>query len=140
MRAGATSYAAPMSDVHYLLMSAALTWVMIMAAAELHTPTWTRAGARLAFGNRELLPERSPLAGRAERAARNMVDNMVLFMAVFVAARAVGSDPTDGAAIFFFARLAYFVAYLAGVVIVRSVIWGVSLVGLVWIALGALGV
>jgi uncharacterized MAPEG superfamily protein len=72
-----------MTDVHYLLLSTGLTWLMIMAAAELRTPTWTRAGARLAFGNRALLPDASPLAARADRAAKNMIENMVLFVALF---------------------------------------------------------
>jgi uncharacterized MAPEG superfamily protein len=128
-----------MTDVHYLLLSAALTWVMIMVAAELHTPTWTRAGAKLAFGNRKALPAASPLAARADRAAKNMLENMVLFVAVLVAARAAGSDATTGASIFFFSRLAYFFAYLAGIVYLRSLLWGASLVGLLWIGLAALG-
>ncbi|MBC7974506.1 MAG: MAPEG family protein [Myxococcales bacterium] len=127
-----------MTDIHYLVFSAVLTWIMIMTAAELHTPTWTRAGAKLAFGNRDHLPERSPLAARADRAAKNMVDNLALFVALFVAARAAGADPTTGAAIFFFSRLSYFALYLAGVVLVRSLAWGVSLLGLGWIALAAL--
>lgn len=127
-----------MTDVHYLLLSTALTWIQIMAAAELHTPTWTRAGAKLAFGNRESLPEPSPLAGRAARAARNMVENMILFVALFVAARSAGAEPTGGAAVFFFARLAYFLAYVAGILYVRSLLWGVSLVGLAWMAADAL--
>ncbi len=127
-----------MTDIHYLVLSAVLTWIMIMTAAELHTPTWTRTGAKLAFGNRAALPERSPLAARADRAAKNMVDNLVLLVALLVAARAAGGDATPGAAIFFFARLAYFPLYLAGVVIVRSLAWGVSLVGLGWLALAAL--
>jgi uncharacterized MAPEG superfamily protein len=129
-----------MTDVHYLLLSTGLTWLMIMTAAELRTPTWTRAGARLAFGNRGALPEASALAARADRAAKNMLENMVLLVAVLVAARAVAADATTGAAIFFFARAAYFVVYLAGIPILRSVIWGVSLIGLGWIALAALGV
>jgi uncharacterized MAPEG superfamily protein len=129
-----------MTDVHYLLSSTVLAWLMIMAAAELRTPTWTRAGARLAFGNRETLPEASPLAARADRAAKNMLENLILFVALFVAARAAGADPTTGSAIFFFSRLAYFGAYLAGIVYVRSLLWGVSLLGLAWIGLGALGV
>src|SRR5688500_4905347 len=103
-----------MTDIHYLVLSAVLTWIMIMTAGELHTPSWTRAGAKLVFGNREVLPERSPLAARADRAAKNMVDNLVLFVALLVAARAAGADATTGAAIFFFARLAYFGLYLAG--------------------------
>ena len=128
-----------MTDVHYLLMSVALAWIMIMTAAELHTPTWTRAGAKLAFGNRETLPERSALAGRADRAAKNMIENLILFVALFVAARAANVNVTFGAAVFFFARLAYFFVYLAGVRYLRSAIWGLSLVAMAHIGLSAAG-
>ena len=123
-----------MSAEHYLVLSVLLTWLMIMVAAEAHTPTWTRQGARLAFGNRDQLPERSAFAHRADRAAKNMLENMVLFIGLFVAARSTGADPELGAAIFFVARVVYFVLYLAGVAYVRSVVWMVSLLGLAHIA------
>ena len=128
-----------MTDVHFLLTSVALAWIMIMTAAELHTPTWTRAGAKHAFGNREALPERSALAGRADRAAKNMIENLVLFVALFVAARAANVDVTLGAAVFFFARLAYFVVYLVGVPYLRSALWGLSLLAMAQIGLAAAG-
>jgi uncharacterized MAPEG superfamily protein len=117
------------TDIHCLVASAVLTWIMVMVAAELHTPTWTRAGAKLAFGNRDALPPASPLAARADRAAKNMLENMVVFTALVVAARAAGADASLGATIFFVARAAYFPIYLAGIVYVRSLVWGVSLVG-----------
>ncbi|MBP8806745.1 MAG: MAPEG family protein [Kofleriaceae bacterium] len=126
-----------MTDLHYLVSSIVLTWVMIMVAAELHTPTWTRDGRRLAFGNRGELPPPSPLAARADRAAKNMVENLILFLGAFVAARSAGADATTGAAIFFFARLVYFPVYLAGIVYLRSLVWGVSLVGLGWLLVAA---
>jgi uncharacterized MAPEG superfamily protein len=125
------------TDLHYLLLSVALAWIMIMVAAEAHTPTWTRAGFELAFGNRDGMPERTAFAARADRAAKNMLENLVLFVGLMVAARSAGADATAGAAVFFFARLAYFAAYLAGIVYVRSLIWMVSLVGLGWIGLVA---
>jgi uncharacterized MAPEG superfamily protein len=129
-----------MTAVHYLLASSVLTWIMIMVAAELRTPTWTRVGARLAFGNRAELPPASAAAGRADRAAKNMLENMVVFVGVFVAASAADSDPTIGSAIFFFARVAYFATYLFGVVYVRSLCWAVALLGIGWIGVGALRV
>ena len=111
-----------------------------MTAAELHTPTWTRAGAKLAFGNRDALPPPGPRAARADRAARNMIENMVLFVAAVVAARAAGADASLGSAVFFFARLGYFFAYVAGILYVRSLLWAVALLGILRIGLGALGV
>ena len=104
-----------------------------MVAAELRTPTWTRAGAKLAFGNRESLPEATPLAARADRAAKNMLENMVVFTAVVSAARMVGADASLGATVFLVARLAYFPVYLAGIKFVRSAIWLVSMLGVLHI-------
>lgn len=126
-----------MTDVHYVLATALLTWLQIMIAAELRTPTWTKAGARLAFGNRESLPAPSAMAARADRAAKNMLENLPLFLAFVLAAKMAGSDPTVGAAIFFCARLAYALVYLAGVIYLRSALWLVALLGLLWIGYGA---
>lgn len=107
---------------------------MIMVAAEAHTPTWTRHGARLAFGNREQLPERSAFAQRADRAAKNMLENMVLFIGLFAAAQSRGVNAELGCAVFFSARVVYFGLYLGGVAYVRSAAWMVSLLGLAHIA------
>jgi uncharacterized MAPEG superfamily protein len=125
------------SDVHCLIASAALTWIMVMVAAELRTPTWTSAGAKLAFGNREALPEATPIAARADRAAKNMVENMVVFTALVAAARFAGADASLGATVFLAARIAYFAVYLAGIAYVRSAIWAASLLGMLHIAVVA---
>lgn len=122
-----------MTDVHYLALSTVLTWIMLMVAAELRTPTWTREGRRHAFGNREDVPPPSPLAGRADRAAHNMMENMILFVPALIAARSAGADATGGAALFFFARLAYFPIYLVGVVYLRSLVYFVGLGGVAWL-------
>lgn len=122
-----------MTDVHYLALSTVLTWIMIMVAGELRTPTWTREGRRLAFGNRDEVPPPSRLAARADRAAKNMVENLVLLVAALVAARSAGRDATGGTALFFFARLAYFPAYLLGVVYLRSLLWAIALGGIAWL-------
>lgn len=134
----AAKYDHPVTDVHFLLLAVALTWLMIMTAGELHTPTWTRAGFKLAFGNRDQMPDRSVLAGRADRAAKNMLENMVLFIAVFVAAKSVTVNAAHGSAVFLLARVAYFGAYLAGIIYVRSVLWAIALGGLGWITLDVL--
>jgi uncharacterized MAPEG superfamily protein len=130
-------------DLHYLLLSALLAWLMLMTAAFLRNRGWTPEGVRLGLGNRDNIPDPTPLAGRADRASKNMLENLLLFTAVLVAARLAGADPdgtTLGAAIFFWARLAYWVVYLAGVQGLRSVIWAVGLGGIALIAWHALAV
>ena len=123
------------TDAHILVYSVLLCWIMLVTAALLKT--LGVGGVAAGFGNREDLPAPSPLAGRADRAARNTLENLVLFAALLVAAH-IGHASQDridlGARIFFFARLAYVPIYLIGITHVRTAIWIVSLVGLAIIA------
>jgi uncharacterized MAPEG superfamily protein len=128
-----------MTDLHYLALSAVLTWVMLIVASLLRTRSWTPAGAKVAFGNRDDVPEPSPLAGRAERAARNMLEGLLLFTALVAAVRLAGKPaPAGAAALFFWARVAYFGVYLAGVPYLRTLLWAGSVVALAQIAAAAL--
>jgi len=89
-------------------------------------------------GNREGLPEIRGWGGRAARAHRNMIENLVLFAALVLAAVAAGktNDMTlMGAQIFFWARLAYALVYIAGIAWLRTGVWAVSVVGLAMIFL-----
>jgi uncharacterized MAPEG superfamily protein len=120
-------------DLLFVAYSAALTWLMLLTASLLRAPAWTLHGMTFAFGNRDRPPEPNPLAGRAHRASRNMLENFVLFAALVLAAR-VGGVPSErlvpGAAIFFWARVVYFGVYLAGIAYARTAVWAVSVVGL----------
>jgi uncharacterized MAPEG superfamily protein len=130
-----------MTDVRYLVLSALLAWVMVMTASLMRSQAWTFQGIHLAFGNREAMPDAPPATARADRAARNMLENLLLFVAVFVGARLSGgeSSMTDrGAAIFFWARLAYFPIYLIGIPYLRTAAWGAALWGVGMLALQAL--
>lgn len=87
-------------------------------------------------GNREGLPEIKGWAGRAVRAHRNMLENLVLFVALVLVAMAAGktNDVTlMGAQIFFWARVVYALVYVAGVPWLRTGVWAVSVVGLAMI-------
>jgi uncharacterized MAPEG superfamily protein len=127
-----------MTDAKLLAIAAALTWVMILVAAMLRT----RGNVALMFGNRDNLPPPSPIADRAERAAKNMLENLVLFTAAFLAAKGAGASEWTvdrGAQIFVAARLLYFGLYLAGVKVVRTLAWGAGVVGIALLVAGALG-
>jgi uncharacterized MAPEG superfamily protein len=121
-----------MTDVRYVVLSVLLAWVMLMTASYMRSRPWTLRGLLLAFGNREAMPEPTPAAARADRAARNMIENLVLFVAVFAAARVSGGETgmtRGGAAVFFWARLAYFPLYLGGVRYLRTAAWAAALLG-----------
>src|SRR5688500_16096854 len=120
------------ADLHYLAYSAVLTWEMLMTASLTRAKAWTPKGFILALGNRDDMPEPSPLAGRADRAAKNMLENLVLFAVVVLVARLGGVAPDQiatGAAVFFWARVAYFLVYLAGIPYLRTVVWGAGMAG-----------
>jgi uncharacterized MAPEG superfamily protein len=109
------------------LAAAVLTWLMIITASMLRS----RGDLRVATGNRDNLPPASAVAERADRAARNMLENLVLFVALVVAVGGQGSSRALlGAEVFVFARLVYWPVYLAGIPVLRTAVWAVSIAGL----------
>ena len=66
-------------DLQYLLYSVILCFVQMLAAA---TFANQQVGLTALAGNREGLPELTGAAGRAQRAHRNMIENLVLFAAL----------------------------------------------------------
>jgi uncharacterized MAPEG superfamily protein len=118
-----------------VICTAGLTWLTAVLAMLLRARAWTPKGLMTAFGNRDNLEPASPLAGRAERTARNTLENFVLFAAIALVAHAAGAENarvTFGAEIFFWARLVYIPVYYAGIPVLRTAVWGVSIAGLVY--------
>jgi uncharacterized MAPEG superfamily protein len=110
-----------------------LTWATLLVASLLRAQAWTPKGLMVAFGNRDNLPEATPLAGRAERTARNTAENFMLFAALALVAHAAGADNAKvayGAQIFFWSRLVYIPVYYAGVTFLRTAVWLAGIVGM----------
>jgi uncharacterized MAPEG superfamily protein len=124
-----------MTTVQALVWSGILTLVMLVVQLTLCTKAWTPPGLMDAFGNRENLPTPSGMAGRADRAARNMIQGMVMFLTLVLAAHIAGkaSQAALGATVFFWARLVYWPLYLGGIVYLRTLAWIVSIIGLLLI-------
>jgi len=129
-------------DLHYLAYSAVLAFLMLITASFLRARMWTPKGFSLALGNRDDMPESAPIAGRADRAAKNMLENLLLFTVVVLVARLAGTAPEKiavGAAVFFWARVAFFFIYVAGIPYLRTAAWGAGVAGLILILLAAHG-
>ena len=120
-----------------LVYATILTFVAILLGAFLRNREWTAEGLKAGLGNRDDLPEETPLGGRAQRAAQNSIEALVLFTPLALVANAQGPAPEAllGAQVFFFARLAYLPVYLMGIIYLRSLIWAVGVFGLALIAL-----
>ena len=69
--------------------------------------------------------------GRATRALANFVENFVPFVALDLGLIVTGHHGGYGATLWILARAVYIPLYLFGVPYVRSVVWAVSLIGLV---------
>ena len=126
-----------MTDATILVLSATLTWLMLCTSSGLRIRAFQPGGVDRAFGNRADLPEPTPLAGRADRAAKNMVENLAMFVALVAAVHFAGKaseQATLGANIFFWSRLAFWPCYLAGITHLRTLIWLASILGMAMIA------
>lgn len=110
-----------------------LTWLSIIVASALRS----KGDMKLAIGNRDNLPEPTPLAARADRAAKNTMENFILFAVLALAAAIAAPDNERvllGAQIFFWARVVYLPIYYAGIPGVRTGVWAIGVVGLGLIA------
>lgn len=117
-----------------VIYMAILTWLTLMGGSLLRIKVWTWQGILYGVGNRDNLPEGTPLSGRAERTARNTLENLVLFSAIALVAHVEGitdASVEHGANLFFWARVAYVPIYYAGITWVRTVVWAIGVVGLV---------
>lgn len=122
-------------DLKFLVWATALTVLQMVVAAMTAT---LQVGLPTLAGNRENLPDLTGIAGRAQRAHRNMLESLVLFAALVLVAQAAGKANATtalGAEIFFWARLVYAIVYLVGIPWLRTGVWAVSIAGLVAIFL-----
>jgi uncharacterized MAPEG superfamily protein len=120
-------------ELSLLVWSVALAFVQVLVAVQ---GAMLQVGLPTLAGNREPLPEITGWAGRAQRAQRNMVENLLLFAALVLVAVAAGktNDMTLlGAQIFFWARVVYTAVYIAGIPWLRTGVWFVSAIGMILI-------
>lgn len=122
-------------ELNLLVWATVLTLVQAVIAVH---GALMQVGLPMLAGNREGMPEIKGWGGRAARAHRNMLENLVLFAILVIAA--VLADKTNGttllgAQIFLYARIAYALVYIAGLPWIRTGVWAVSVVGLAMIFL-----
>lgn len=92
-------------------------------------------------GNRDEAPPPTVMSARMQRALANMFEALVVFLPLAVLAVAIdrtGGWVNAGAAVFFFARVAYVPAYASGIAPLRSVVWSIGHAGLVMMVVGLL--
>ena len=116
----------------------ALALVNILWAGNVRTKQY---GSDWNMGARDAeMPPLNPLAGRLLRAQANLYETLPLFIAALLGAAMLdrfGWKTEVGASLYFVGRLIYLPLYAAGIPKIRTLIFGVSLVGLIlcWWAL-----
>jgi uncharacterized MAPEG superfamily protein len=120
-------------DLRWLLWSVALTFAQLVAVV---VAANSQVSTIELVGNRDPAPIFTGWAGRAQRAHRNMLESLPLFAALVLIAVFAGKANAMtliGAQLFFWARLAYWLIYLAGIPWLRTLAWIVSFAGLILI-------
>jgi len=120
-------------ELMLLVWSVVLAFVQVLIAVQ---GAMMQVGLPTLAGNREALPVMTGWAGRAQRAQRNLIENLVPFAALVLVAVAAGKTNNMtllGAQIFLWARVAYAAVYIAGIPWLRTGVWFVSVVGMILI-------
>ncbi|MDR5783327.1 MULTISPECIES: MAPEG family protein [unclassified Caballeronia] len=117
-----------------------LAWTLVLALVQVLLPAFVRSrevGLRYNAGPRDA-PARPPgrLSGRLLRAQTNLFETLPIFAIAVLIVHVTGRENVlthYGALAYFVARLVYVPLYVAGVPFVRSLVWLVSIVGIVQI-------
>ncbi|NEU10852.1 hypothetical protein G3T14_01730 [Methylobacterium sp. BTF04] len=125
-------------EIRLLAWSCFLGLVHIIAASA--SGLKQRGGLDWASSNREgTTPTVTGAAARLEKASKNFFETFPIFAALVLAC--VVSDRHNtavvlGAYLYFFGRLAYLPVFGFGIPKIRSILWGVSIVGILFVLWG----
>jgi uncharacterized MAPEG superfamily protein len=119
------------AEIALLALSVCLAVVQVLLPAMLGS---RQTGLKWAAGPRDdAAPAPGVLLGRARRALANLFETYPLFVAAVLAvtvAHRLDQMTLIGANLYVWGRLIYLPLYLAGVPLVRSLVWGVALAGI----------
>ncbi|MDF1727672.1 MAG: MAPEG family protein [Sulfitobacter sp.] len=122
-------------ELTYLLWAVILLIVHVLVQATLSDLS---KGMGWALGPQDEKREQNLIAGRIDRALSNYLETLPAFVALALMLAVTESGTATsalGAAIWFWARVAYIPAYASGIPLVRSLAFFVSLAGLVMMIL-----
>lgn len=121
-------------ELKMLFYSAILGIIQLLIAASLAT---SQRGVKWNLSPRdEKQPELTGVAGRMDRAFKNFMETFPFFLAAIIIVQITqmqSSASSYGAMIYFWARLIYIPLYAAGIPVVRTMVWGLALVGIVMV-------
>jgi len=115
--------------VYALLLAIVQIWI-VPAAFNMKNFPW------LGSNRDEPMPhELSVMGGRAARASKNLQESLPAFLALALLSMHLSVDVTGLACWWLILRVGHLIAYIAGVALVRTLLWAGSIVSLVMMAL-----
>ena len=129
------------AELTYLAWTLVLALVQLLAAASVFVTTM---GLAYGASSREGPAPRQlgPLGGRLDRAFRNLLETLPIAAAAILIAHVAGRHNALtgwGAALYFWGRLAFALVYAAGVPYLRTLVWNISILGIVLVIAGLFG-
>jgi uncharacterized MAPEG superfamily protein len=119
------------AELHLLIWSVLVGLAHLIAASHFISYQY---GYRWTAGNRdEAMPPLPGMAGRVDRATANFLETFPFFAAVVLVAHLAGCHNTLtilGAHFYFWGRIAYVSASVAGFPLVRSLVWNIPTSGI----------
>lgn len=118
-------------DLRVLLWTLVLTFVEVLVAV---LAANAQVGLGMLAGNRDDLPPLTGFAGRTQRAHRNMLESLPLFIALALIAQITAkanAATLTGCELFFWGRFAHWLIYIIGIPWLRTIAWLVSVIGLI---------
>jgi len=123
-------------ELKMLALSTVLGLVQIVLAS--HAASLQRGYVWTASSRDEAVPALTGVAGRLVRALQNFVETFPLFAASVLIAHVAArhSWMTEwGVQLYFWGRVTYLALYVAGIFLLRSLIWNVATLGIVFVLL-----
>ncbi|AWL07082.1 MAPEG family protein [Massilia oculi] len=122
-----------------------LAWTLVLALVQILLPSTLRTqetGAQYNLGARDgAAPPPRPVTARLQRAQANLFETLPLFAAAVLIAHVSGTHGALtlwGCWLYLLARIVYVPLYAAGIPVLRTLVWMVSVAGLVLILVALL--
>jgi uncharacterized MAPEG superfamily protein len=127
-----------MSEVGLVLVYLSLLTIVLVAVQGVLTPL--AHGFAYGLGNRDEFKDPTVFMRRMDRVMNNHLQSLAMSVPLLTVlfAAPVTSVPlaVNGAWVFLLGRIAFTVAYLIGIPVLRSALWGVGVIGVVMMLVG----
>ena len=108
---------------------------LLFTLIQLATPTFLNSkNLNFLISNREGPVEEAAIVGRTRRAGSNILESLPAFLALAVLSIVLEVDNYNLAMFWLGSRVLYYFSYMFGILYLRTIVWGVSIVCLITVS------